>query len=122
MAKPPRDRGKPQRPNSSNQNSDKAKAVGPAIKAAEPDSKEMKNLEDVAKKEGLTVSKSDVDTGVPQNMNSMKVAEAYQRHMAAEKLYLEASAKVTAEEDKLKVRGEKLLESEIQFAEREDEI
>ena len=122
MAKPPKDRGKPQRPNSSNQNSDKAKAVGPAIKAAEPDSKEMKNLEDVAKKEGLTVSKSDVDTGVPQNMNSMKVAEAYQRHMAAEKLYLEASAKVTAEEDKLKARGEKLLESEIQFAEREDEI
>lgn len=122
MAKPPRDRGKPQRPNSPNQNSDKAKAAGPAIEAAKPDSKEMKNLEDIAKQEDLKVSKSDIETDVPQNITPMSVVDAYKRHLAAEKVYLEAKAKVIEEEDKLKVRGEKLLESEIQFAEREDEI
>lgn len=122
MGKPQKGGGRNSRSTPPQQNPNAAKAAGPAIKAAEPDSKEMKNLEDIAKKEGLKVGKSDTETDAAQNITPMSVAEAYKRHMAAEKMYLEASAKVTAEEDKLKDRGEKLLESEIQFAEREEEI
>lgn len=122
MGKPGRGGGRNPRPTPPQQNSNPAKAAGPAIKAAEPDSKEMKNLEDIAKQEGLKVSKSDTETDVAQNITPMSVVDAYKRHLAAEKVYLEAKAKVIEEEDKLKVRGEKLLESEIQFAEREDEI
>ena len=97
-----------------------AKAVGPAKKAAEPDSPEMTRVDAVARDEGVVFDPSDSSMEVPKNVQPMDLPEAYKRHLAAEKLYREATEKVQKRESELQKRDDSAMELEIQLTEREE--
>jgi hypothetical protein len=97
-----------------------AKAVGPAKKAAEPDSPEMTRVDAVARDEGVVFDPSDPSVEVPKNVQPMDLPDAYKRHLAAEKLYREATEKVQKRESELQKRDDSAMELEIQLTEREE--
>lgn len=122
MAKQKRNTGGGPKP-SQQPKSNVAKEAGGAINAANPNSKEMEAVDQIASEEGIKNDSSDESIKDPDSSNNPSVVvEAYRRHLAAEKVYQEATEKVSKREEGLKEREEALLAQEIEFARRDEVI